>query len=428
MQAGTFFAQPPEEVGIPGWEGVPLLDFAQKAEEASESEVSGRGSPKSLGPPTALRQMAPQGSLGPYEPSRGELVVCTPVDEPNDPATVRSCAPGPPLCEAGPISVEVFNFKANSSESREPVDPQGATPRRHGTQRQIAWWDNVVELCPTLYPGGMRKEPLPFTQVLPLMWQCGAVDAAKEVPGGPEGGRLHDGRFEGELMGRVGQPDAEVQPQAGFEGCNAAQRGQCVGSLQQCGAASAEGWGEAQPQQQSEAFTVGSQGGHVAQLVHSGAHPIGLQARDAAQPLQHNAAYMASHVGASWNGGAPPQISAVAPMSRQGSKWQTLAPEWLEIDAAEFGQESGEDSPAPARLEAPRTLVLKNRNGPGASVGYMGKNPERNEAPFLGNRAPRVRKVRSPDSETSQPGRACQKLFHEGGEALRTPLKHPRYL
>ena len=51
VQAGTFFAQPPEEVGIPGWEGVPLLDFAQKAEEASESEVSGHGSPKSLGPP-----------------------------------------------------------------------------------------------------------------------------------------------------------------------------------------------------------------------------------------------------------------------------------------------------------------------------------------------------------------------------------------
>ena len=122
---------------------------------------------------------------------------------------------------------------------------------------------------------------------------------------------------------------------------------------------------------------MGSQGGHAAQLLHSDALPIGLQAQDAAQPLQHCAALMASHGGATGDGGAPSQISAVAPMSLQGSEWQTLAPEWLEVGTAAFEQESGEDSPAPARLKAPRTLVLKNRNGPGASVGYMGKNPEK---------------------------------------------------
>ena len=38
---------------------------------------------------------------------------------------------------------------------------------------------------------------------------------------------------------------------------------------------------------------------------------------------------------------------------------------------------------------------------------------------------PKVRKVRSPDTETSEPDRACQKPFPDEGGTLKMELKYP---
>ena len=52
-------------------------------------------------------------------------------------------------------------------------------------------------------------------------------------------------------------------------------------------------------------------------------------------------------------------------------------------------------------------LLLKNRN--------------ENVPPTMETK---VRKVRSPDTETSEPGRACQKLFHVVEGTLKMELKY----